>query len=263
MILTKAKILVNERIRIKADFFLMELEAPEIAESACPGQFIMLSVTESESPYLKRPMGLNAIDKQAGCLRIIYQLKGKGTRAMTKLGPGERIEVLGPLGNGWSVKDGMKNVCLVGGGSGIATLLPLAVELERKGVQQMQIILGGKSAEHIICLEDFSDHGNHLRIATEDGTLGRAGMVDSYFEANPNYDMVYTCGPTPMMRAVARWASAHGLACEASLEERMGCGFGVCMGCVCETKPKDGHVCYQRVCREGPVFAAEEVFFND
>ena len=130
MILTNAKILINERIRIKADFFLMELAAPEIAQEARAGQFMMLTALANDSPFLKRPMGINAINKQAGSLRVIYQLKGKGTKAMSHLRAGEHIEVLGPLGNGWKIKDDMKSVCLVGGGSGIATLLPLAVELQ-------------------------------------------------------------------------------------------------------------------------------------
>jgi dihydroorotate dehydrogenase electron transfer subunit len=262
MILTKAKILINEKIRIKADFYLLELEAPEIAVAARPGQFVMLSVTVGESPFLKRPMGINVIDAKSGCLRIIYQLKGKGTHAMSKLLPGERLEVLGPLGNGWTIPAGMRSVCLIGGGSGIAPLLPLARQLEAEGVPNIEIILGGKSAEQIICLEDFSDQGK-LLIATEDGSLGQRGMVDLYLKPTARYDMVYSCGPTPMMAAVARWAADSALPCQVSLEERMGCGFGVCMGCVCETKSADGHICYQRVCREGSVFAAEEVFFND
>ena len=263
MILTNAKILINERIRIKADFFLMELAAPEIAQEARAGQFMMLTALANESPFLKRPMGINAINKQTGSLRVIYQLKGKGTKAMSHLRAGEHIEVLGPLGNGWKIKDDMKSVCLVGGGSGIATLLPLAVELQQKSVANIDIILGGKSAEHIICLEEFS-HGGNTMIATEDGSLGQQGMVDIYFRDNPNYDMVFSCGPTPMMRKAAQWALSHGLKCQVSLEERMGCGYGVCMGCVCETKDNNsGHICYKRVCKEGPVFAAEEVFFND
>ncbi len=262
MILTKAKILINERIRIKADFFLMELEAPAIAQEARAGQFMMLTAVANESPFLKRPMGINAINKHSGSLRVIYQLKGKGTKAMSKLRAGEHTEVLGPLGNGWKIKEGMKSACLVGGGSGIATLLPLAIELEKSGVENIDMILGGKSAEHIICLEEFSKGGNTL-IATEDGSLGRQGLIDIYFGPTPDYDMVYTCGPTPMMRKAAQWAMAHNLECQVSLEERMGCGYGVCMGCVCETKDSGGHICYKRVCKEGPVFAAEEVFFND
>jgi len=262
MFLTKAKILINERIRIKADFYLMELAAPEIAATARPGQFMMISVAVGESPFLKRPMGINSVDAKLGCVRIIYQLKGKGTHAMSKLRPGERLEILGPLGNGWQIPEGMQKVCLVGGGSGIATMLPLARELEARGIPDIEIILGGKSAEHIICLEEFSDQGK-LLIATEDGSLGQKGIIDPYLQPASGYDMAFTCGPDPMMRKVARWAAASALPCQVSLEERMGCGFGVCMGCVCETKAQDGHICYKRICREGPIFAAEEVFFND
>lgn len=262
MLLTNAKILTNKRIRCQADFFLMELSAPEIAREAIPGQFLMLTPSEGDSPFLKRPMGINAIDSGSGRLKVIYQLKGRGTAALSKLRDGETIEVLGPLGNGWSVPAEAKHICLVGGGSGIATLLPLALLLAQDSSRQIDIILGGKSSEHIICREDFPPKAQCM-IATEDGSLGRQGMVDLYFSAQPSYDIIYSCGPTPMMRKTAQWALSNNIPCQVSLEERMGCGYGVCVGCVCETKDQQGHVCYKRVCKEGPVFPAEEVFFHD
>ena len=261
MQLIKAKILINEKIRVKADFYLMELLAPALAAEARPGQFMMLTAVTGESPFLKRPMGINAINRDRGTLRVIYKLAGKGTKAMSRLKAGERIDILGPLGNGWKIGPAaMESAVLVGGGSGIATLLPLAQELERQGIA-VDIILGGQSAEHIICVEEFSHQGRSF-IATEDGTMGEKGRIDIFFSDEPHYDMAYVCGPLPMMKKAAAWAMAYDVPCQVSLEERMGCGFGVCMGCVCEHRDGEGDISYQRVCREGPVFWAKEVFFH-
>jgi dihydroorotate dehydrogenase electron transfer subunit len=259
MLLCKAKILANERIFTKASFYLMELDAAELSEQARPGQFVMMTVAAGESPFLKRPMGINLIDRDSGGIRRSYQLVGQGPRAMSQLRVGERVEVLGPCGRGWKIDPlTTKNALLVGGGSGIATMLPLAIELDRQGVE-CDIVLGGQSAEHIICLEEFSQQGR-IHVATEDGSLGEQGRIDLFFRDADKYDMVYACGPTPMMQKTADWAAANSLPCQVSLEERMGCGYGVCMGCVCEHKDALGGVSYQRVCREGPVFWAKEVF---
>ncbi|MDO4582128.1 MAG: dihydroorotate dehydrogenase electron transfer subunit [Bacillota bacterium] len=261
MLLEKAKVLVNERIRLKADYYLMELAAPGITERAKPGQFLMITPAAQDSPFLKRPMGINGISRNNGCVRIIYQVKGKGTRVMTGLRSGDTVELLGPLGNGWHIPPAAQRALMVGGGTGIASILPLAKEIKMRGVLG-EIVLGAASAEDIICKEDFTIWGD-VHIATEDGSLGERGRLDIFLnDRTQPYDMVYACGPVPMMRFVAEWARGLGLPCQVSMEERMGCGFGVCMGCVCETKSGDGPISYKRVCREGPVFDAREVFFN-
>ena len=262
MELCKAKVLTNEKIAAKDGFYLMELLAPSIARQARPGQFLMITVDDGDSPFLKRPMGINMIDPQNGSLRIIYQLKGIGTKKLSQIRPGTHIDVLGPSGNGWYIPSGLSKICLIGGGSGAASLLPLAQTLKKEHGADIDLILGGRTVSQLICLDEFNSTGR-LFLATEDGSLGKQGMIDIYLDNNPEYDQVYCCGPTPMMQAVAAWAAANDLPCQVSLEERMGCGYGVCMGCVCATKSTDSQVSYKRVCREGPVFDSREVFAND
>ena len=257
-----AKVLRNERLNPDSQFYLLQLEAPAIASSAKPGQFVMLAAGNDQALFLKRPMGINETDPSGGTIRLVYQVIGKGTLALSKLCNGDELEILGPLGNGWQINDGIGKACIVGGGSGTATLLPLAAELKKQGLKQIDIILGGKAASYITCRDEFADKGN-LLLATEDGSLGQKGMVDLYFDPKADYDIVYACGPEPMLRAVAGWTEAANIDCQVSLEERMGCGFGVCVGCVCKTKSDNNDIAYKRVCKEGPVFAAREVFFDD
>ena len=261
MDLTQSLIIYNEPIANTESFYRIVLKAPEIAAAARPGQFIMLTTSPGYDPFLKRPMGINIIDREKGYIGAIYQVNGKGTQLLTKLPAGDTMSLLGPLGNGWNIADNLRKVCLLGGGSGVASLLPLAKTLAQMGVE-IDFMLGGKSKQHLICLDEFTDLGN-LLIATEDGSCGKKGLISVYFSDANQYDMVFCCGPTPMMRVAAQWAEENALPCQVSLEERMGCGYGVCVGCVCETRSTDGSVSYKRICREGPIFDAKEVFGND
>lgn len=258
----RATIISNQKIPGKDEFYQLLLAATEISAQAQSGQFIMISAGSNEYPFLKRPMAISHIKQEKGHIGIIYQIRGKGTALMSRLAIGSGIDILGPLGNGWQIPPQLNKVCLVGGGSGIGPLLPLAQSLKSRGIPVIDIMIGGCSAQAIVCEEEFRQSGK-LLLATEDGSLGQRGMVSIYFSEQADYDAIYSCGPLPMMKAAADWAAQRQIPCQVSLEERMGCGWGVCMGCVCASKQPDGTITHQRICHEGPVFPAGEVFFND
>lgn len=253
-----ARILCN--FQVLPDYWQMDFEAPALAERAKSGQFVMIRVGNSLDPVLRRPMGLNIIDKEHGVLGIIYQIVGRGTKLLTQYKAGDKLSVSGPWGNGWSVNPNYKKVALVGGGAGAAPLLPLAHEYYEAQCQ-MDIFLGATHKKRLLNDEVLSELGQ-LYIATLDGSLGQKAMVHEILPPGANYDMVYTCGPNPMMARVSQWAQREGIPCQVSLEERMGCGIGTCMGCVCECQDDSGAVLMKRICRQGPVFDSREVVFH-
>ena len=241
------------------NYYALTLAAPYISAAARPGQFVMVAPSAGLQPFLKRPMGINVISAEKGQIRLIYRMVGHGTRLMSALEPGQTIQMLGPLGNGWrSIGEG--RALLVGGGTGIAPLLPLAEDLSGAGLA-CDILLGANSARELVCAEEFTQLG-HCASATLDGSWGVHGPVTLLLpQAPPAYDMVYCCGPQALMSKVAEWAARYDLPCQVSLEERMGCGFGVCMGCVCPVADAGGAggYAYKRVCCDGPVFDSREV----
>ena len=253
-----ARILCN--FQVLPDYWQMDFEAPSLAERAKSGQFVMVRVGNSLDPVLRRPMGLNIIDKEHGVLGIIYQIVGRGTKLLTQYKAGDKLSVSGPWGNGWSVNPNYKKVALVGGGAGAAPLLPLAHEFYEAHCQ-MDIFLGATHRKRLLNDEVLGELGQ-LHIATLDGSLGRKAMVHEILPPGAKYDMVYTCGPNPMMARVSEWAQREGIPCQVSLEERMGCGIGTCMGCVCECQDDSGAVLMKRICRPGPVFDSREVIFH-
>ncbi|MCL1817208.1 MAG: dihydroorotate dehydrogenase electron transfer subunit [Clostridiales bacterium] len=256
MIIQEAQVLTNERIGLR--YYALTVSAPQISVAARPGQFLMIAPRSGMEPFLKRPLGINVIDMARGQIRVVYRVVGYGTRLLSERCAGEFLQVVGPLGNGWQLTQG-RHVLLVGGGAGIAPLLPLAVELARSGAD-CEAMLGASSVQEVPCVEEFATLAR-LSVATLDGSRGALGQVSSWLPAQPiAYDMIYCCGPHPLMRKVALWAKRHDLPCQVSLEEHMGCGFGVCMGCVCAvTAPDKDEVIYKRVCCEGPVFDSREV----
>jgi dihydroorotate dehydrogenase electron transfer subunit len=248
---------------LSPNIYQLDLLAPRISETIVAGQFVMLKLSETYDPFLKRPFGVNGIDRTNGILRFIYFVRGRGTRFLSEFPEGSVIELTGPLGNGWEVNPENHHVLIVGGGSGIAPLLPLSKELHSVKIET-DILLGATTGEALFDLEEFKKCG-YMRITTEDGSEGETGVVTDILPADPVYDAVYVCGPKAMMAAVAEWAERNGIPCQVSMEEHMGCGIGTCMGCVCaihdtERKNKDG-IAYKRICKEGPVFDSREVAF--
>ena len=244
---------------IGTDIYSMWLDAGEIGKNAVPGQFVSL-YSRNGGKLLPRPISLCEIDKAEGKLRLVYRVTGKGTgtEEFSRLHAGVPIETMGPLGNGFpldAVKG--KKVFLMGGGIGIPPMLELAKELDC----EKQIVLGFR--DELFLLEDFRNRGQ-IYIATEDGSAGTEGNVlDAIRENGLDADILYACGPTPMLRAIKEYAAEQNIECWISMEERMACGIGACLACVCKSKEKDAHsnVKNKRICKEGPVFLAQEVEF--
>lgn len=250
----KESAIIMRQDKIATDIYSIWLQTDRIAEAARPGQFISVYCKE-DSRLLPRPISICEVDKEHGRLRIVYRIAGKGTKEFSSYPSGTSLEVMGPLGNGYILKE--KKAFLIGGGIGIPPLLELAKELNC----EKEIVLGYRSGAELFLKKEFEPYG-HVFIATEDGSLGTKGNVlDAIRENGLNAEMIYACGPTPMLRAIQNYAKEQGMEAQISLEERMACGIGACLACVCQSKEVDEHsnVHNKRVCKDGPVFYAGEV----
>ena len=231
----------------------------EAAKDAKPGQFISM-YTKDATKLLPRPISICEIDKENGRLRVVYRVTGPktGTEEFSKLKAGDIIPVIGPLGNGFPYEKAEgKKVFLMGGGIGVPPILELAKQMD---CEKKQIVVGYRDAQTFL-KEEFEQSGE-LYISTEDGSVGTKGNVmDAIRENALEADMIYACGPTPMLRAIKQYAEENGIECYISLEERMACGIGACLACVCKSKEKDAHsnVNNKRICKDGPVFLSTEV----
>lgn len=231
-----------------------------LAKEAKPGQFINV-YPENKSTLLPRPISICEADKENDRLRIVYRTAGQGTTEFSNYHSGKPVEILGTLGNGFPVDKAAGKKCfLMGGGIGIPPMLQLAKELKAMGNCEINIIVGYRDA-NLFLDQDLKQYGN-LYIATEDGSVGSKGNVMNAIEENGlKGDLIYACGPMPMLRAIKQYAEANEMDAYISLEERMACGVGACLGCVCKTTHKDhhSHVNNARICTDGPVFEAKEV----
>ena len=243
---------------IAPDIYSMWLQTDKIAEQAVPGQFISVYSIDG-SRLLPRPISLCEIDRENDRLRIVYRVTGEatGTEEFSHYQAGDAIELLGPLGNGFPLERAKgKRVFLIGGGIGIPPMVQLAKELDDKAVA----IMGYRNADTFLDRE-LSEHAT-LYVATEDGSLGTKGnVIDCIRENDLKADVLFACGPTPMLRALKAYAKEAGIECWISMEERMACGIGACLACVCKSTEVDEHsqVKNKRVCKEGPVFLADDV----
>lgn len=223
------------------------------AQSAIPGQFVSLYCHE-KSQLLPRPISICEIDKSKGALRLVYRVVGKGTDEFSTYSAGDDVQVLGPLGNGFSL--GGEHPIVIGGGIGVPPMLQLSKELMNKSVA----VLGYRDNQ--LFLKEQFEQVADVYVATDDGSVGTHGtVVDVLRQEHITGDVIYACGPKPMLAAVKAFAEEKGILCYVSMEERMACGIGACLGCVCKTKHEDehSHVHNARVCKDGPVFLAEEV----
>lgn len=227
----------------------------DVVEAAGPGQFVSLYSKEA-SRLLPRPISICEINTDLGALRLVYRVAGEGTKEFSGYKAGDSVRILGPLGNGYDVSS-EKKALLIGGGIGIPPMLELAKQL----TAEEKIAVLGYANEHTFLLDDIKKRAK-VYVATDDGSVGTHGtVIDAIKEQNIEAEIIYACGPTPMLRAVKAYAKEHGIECWLSLEERMACGVGACLGCVCETTEVDEHsqVHNRRVCKDGPVFRAEDV----
>lgn len=246
---------VMENRSIADGFYSMILQSPQAASKAAPGQFVHVTC---EGSQLCRPISICEADPVAGTLRLVYQIRGTGTAWMAERKTGDSIRILAPLGHGFTPPEGIQHPVVVGGGLGVPPLLQLA-----KGMQSPVALLGFRSAGAAILTEDFECAGAEVDIATDDGSLGRKGLVTELLRERMKAgqcDYIAACGPLPMLSGVSALAQEAGIPCQISLEERMGCGMGACLVCVCKVQ-KAGGEGYARVCADGPVFWAQEVVF--
>lgn len=253
----KETAIVVSQEQLADNIFSMWLQT-EAAASAKPGQFISM-YTSDGTKLLPRPISICEIDKENGRLRVVYRVTGEktGTKEFSALKAGDTILVIGPLGNGFPLEKAEgKKAFLMGGGIGVPPILELAKQL----TCEKQIVVGYRD-EHTFLKEQFEANGS-LYISTEDGSVGTKGNVmNAIAENNLTADIIFACGPTPMLRAIKNYAEENGIECYISLEERMACGIGACLACTCKSKDKDHHtnVNNKRICKDGPVFLSTEV----
>lgn len=247
-----AKVVSQECIGTGVYSMIIKTEA---AKEAVAGQFVSI-YCKDRTKLLPRPISICQINKKEGTLRIVYRVVGGGTEEMSTYQAGDTIALIGPLGNGFMQRENKKAI-LIGGGIGIPPMVGLAEELKSK--TQVQIVAGYR--DELFLTEELENSGT-LYIATEDGSKGTKGtVIDAIREETIEGDVIYACGPTPMLKAVKEYALERNIECQISLEERMACGIGACLACVCKSKEKDYHtnVNNKRICKDGPVFLAEEV----
>ena len=250
------RFIVKANSAIARDIFSMTIHCPNVAEQAQAGQFVHILPTGAT---LRRPISICEIDKKNGDLRIVFAVKGSGTKKISEIKQGEYVDMLAPLGHGFTVDKQLKKVVLVGGGIGVPPMLALAHEYGKKALA----ISGFRNYEAVILQKELSEMCEETVLCTDDGTVGRKCLVTEPLNElldKGNVDGVFACGPMPMLKGIAEICNSRGVFCEISLEERMGCGVGACLVCACKTN-KDGQEHFAHVCKNGPVFNAKEVVF--
>lgn len=245
---------VVSKKNLNAKYFLLSLQAPENLPQILPGQFAQVEIKDAKNTFLRRPLSIHDVDYQNNIVKILVQIVGEGTKKLSEINEGEVLNIVYPLGNSFSLPQS-GNILLVGGGCGIAPLLYLARVLSGKNIN-ITTLIGGAASSDILESEEYSKFGKVL-ITTMDASIGEKGLVTQHSVFNTenfNFDAIYTCGPEPMMKALARIAKEKNIRCEVSLENMMACGIGACLCCVVDTI--EGNKC---TCTEGPVFNYNEL----
>ena len=259
-VLISAQIIENREIR--PGYFLLRLDSPVLGARVRPGQFFNIRVTERLDIIFRRPFSVFDYDQTS--ITILYEVVGKGTAIMSNRNPGEDMDVLGPLGRGFVLPEETTKTLMVGGGMGIASLYCWTKELlgiKKEGRKiDTEVIIGAANEYKVLCGDDFRELGLLPLVCTEDGSCGKKGLATELIEervtaADTQAMMVYACGPSAMLKELSGILRKHGVKGQVSMESYMGCGIGACMGCVVETT--GGR--YKRVCKDGPVFPADEI----
>jgi dihydroorotate dehydrogenase electron transfer subunit len=276
--------------RISAAYRHLGIVAPGFSPTFGPGQFVMVRPPFAVDPFLPRAFSIYRItpstDAAAPTVEILYKVLGKGTQHLSRMEDGQEVDILGPLGNSFTVRERCDTAVLVAGGIGVPPVAALAAALGRgrgSGARdqgsvgepptpnpqpsQLAVFLGGRSSDDILCVKDFESAGITVHITTEDGSMGTRGLITDLLEpflraSDVGPRTVFTCGPPGMLAAVARLAEKHGIACQVSVEANMACGFGACMGCAIEVRSNGAGPTYKLVCKDGPVFDSRELVWG-
>lgn len=256
----KAKLI--EKKELIPGIFKFAVDAKEIVETAKPGQFIEIRVNDDIEPFLRRPISIHNMDKNSGKLEFIFQVKGKGTQILSKRNIGDLIDIIGPLGYGTFKYEKYENMAIIGGGIGVFPLYELAKNAKNEG-KTVNTYLGFRNKDLVVLEDEFKNVSTSLTLTTDDGSYSQKGFAIDFLRKDieeGKIDCIYACGPLPMLKAVRNLAIEKDIPCQISLEERMGCGLGVCLGCAVKKadSPEDAPQ-YVHVCKAGPVFDAKYV----
>ena len=250
-----AEILSNDNLT--DDILSMELLCPEIAKEAVSGQFVEVYTGLSDM-ILPRPISISEIDKEKGTITLVYQVVGKGSDYFSQCPVGDTLKVMGPCGNGFEIRNDFTESILVGGGIGTAPLVELSKHLKGK----ISVFIGSRTEP--VLIDKFKNLGCNVYVSTDDGSAGFKGnVVELMNSVMPKGDIIYTCGPKIMLKNVAKWGAEYDLPVQVSMEERMACGIGACVGCVVKIKKNHGEWENLKVCKDGPVFMGDEVMWDE
>jgi len=274
MIYQKQSYIINNT-KLSPGIFRIELDMPGLSRLLKPGQFVHLKINKAIDPLLRRPFSVFELVKKrnsnAHLVCVLYKVVGKGTRMLSEKKSGQKLDVLGPLGNGFDINAGgsLNNpIVLVAGGMGIAPLFYLAKELRQKiKKRKMILFIGMQTKKELVAIDEFKRLGIEVEIATDDGSCGYKGYVSQLLEnyltgpqsLNPK-PYIYACGPGPMLKRVSELSGKFSLGGQVSIDKMMGCGIGACLGCVVKMKRGFG---YKRVCKDGPVFGIDDILWED
>ena len=264
MKIVSAKILAHKKIT--PHHCMVRVESSYLAKTAKAGQFVEVRCGTGVDPLLRRPFGIHRIHKNG--IEMLYEVVGKGTEILACKEPGDMLDVIGPLGNGFNLRttnDERRTTILVAGGIGVAPMAALAESIGSSKNKKIFVLIGARTGSHVVCEVEFKKLGCAVSVTTDDGSKGRKGFVTDALKdllrttINDERLMIYACGPTPMLKAVALLAKEKSIPCQVSLEEHMACGVGVCLGCPVKVRKDLVDTEYKMVCKDGPVFDAEQV----
>lgn len=258
------KLIAKEQL--KDDIFKYSVESEEMCKLAKPGQFLEIKVLKGTEPLLRRPISIYNVDEKANLIEFIFQVKGKGTKILSEVEIGQEIDIVGPIGNGIFDVKKYENAAIIGGGIGVFPLYELVKRLGEVGTEKVNTYLGFRSKDFVVLENEFENISTNLTITTDDGSYKEQGFainklkedIENNEASGKPTDIIFACGPLPMLKAVQQLALEKNIPCQISLEEKMACGLGVCLGCAVKLAGTE-ELQYKHVCKDGPVFWANEV----
>jgi dihydroorotate dehydrogenase electron transfer subunit len=263
---------ISRNEELQEDCFLMKVKVASSFENPMPGQFVMIRIAGLNDPFLSRPISIYSFSRGRNycLLELLYRVVGKGTQILAGLIEGSQVEIHGPLGNGFEIQTVKKNIVFIAGGIGIAPLSLLIESLCRRAdcsLSEMTVYLGFQGASAVVGLDKLKRLCRNIAVCTDDGTLGTKGFVTQIFQKDmkkfsSDNTSIYVCGPKEMLKSLAKILNKSKFNCQVSLEERMACGTGACMGCAVAVKDEKGAFVYKRVCADGPVFNLADIIWD-